>query len=144
MLGVCTGGWLWEKNPLPHRGLEPAPVLRLTFQSDAVPTELSRPLGYSLGVPVKFRFLRKGILSCRLKRCRTISNTWNERIMTMKMWRKTSELIVHSIHVCNTSFIILVLAILVAPHFSLYLVHGCLSQFREMSSLTRVLWRRWV
>ena len=21
---VCTEGWLWEKNPLPHRGIEPA------------------------------------------------------------------------------------------------------------------------
>ena len=29
-----------EKNPLPHRGLEPASVLRLVFQSDALPTEL--------------------------------------------------------------------------------------------------------
>ena len=33
----------WEKNPLPHRGLEPASVLRLAFQSDAVPAELPRP-----------------------------------------------------------------------------------------------------
>ena len=32
---VCTGCWLWEKNPLPHRGLEPASVLRVAFQSDA-------------------------------------------------------------------------------------------------------------
>ena len=29
-----------EKNPLPHWGLEPASVLRLVFQSDALPTEL--------------------------------------------------------------------------------------------------------
>ena len=29
------------KNPLPHRGLEPASLLRLSFRSDAVPTELS-------------------------------------------------------------------------------------------------------
>ena len=41
---VCTGSWLWEKNPLPQRGLEPVSVLRLTLQSDALPTELSRPL----------------------------------------------------------------------------------------------------
>ena len=33
----------WAKNPLPHWGLEPASVLRLTFQSDVVPAELSRP-----------------------------------------------------------------------------------------------------
>ena len=32
---VCTGSWLWEKNPLPHRGLEPASVLRPAFRSDA-------------------------------------------------------------------------------------------------------------
>ena len=38
---VCTGSWLWEKNPLPHLGFEPASVLRLAFQSDALPTELS-------------------------------------------------------------------------------------------------------
>ena len=31
----------WEKNPLPHLGFEPASVLRLAFQSDALPTELS-------------------------------------------------------------------------------------------------------
>ena len=30
-----------RKNPLPNRGLEPASVLRLVFQSDALPTELS-------------------------------------------------------------------------------------------------------
>ena len=40
---ICTGSWLWEKNPLPQRGLEPASVLSLTFLSDAPPTELSRP-----------------------------------------------------------------------------------------------------
>ena len=28
---VCTESRLWEKNPLPHRGLEPASVLRLAF-----------------------------------------------------------------------------------------------------------------
>ena len=39
---VCIG--VWEKIPLQQRGLEPAAVLRLDFQSDAVPTELSRPL----------------------------------------------------------------------------------------------------
>ena len=31
----------WEKNPLPHRGFEPASVLRLAFQSDAGPPEPS-------------------------------------------------------------------------------------------------------
>ena len=41
---VFTGSWLWEKNSLPHRGLEPASVLRLAFQSDALPTELSQTL----------------------------------------------------------------------------------------------------
>ena len=40
----CTGSWLWEKNPLPLRGLEPVSVLRLALQSDALPTKLSRPL----------------------------------------------------------------------------------------------------
>ena len=34
---------LWE-NSLPTRGLEPASVLLLAFQSDALPTELSAPL----------------------------------------------------------------------------------------------------
>ena len=41
---VCTGSRLWEKNPLWYRGFEPASVLRLAFQSDALPTELSPPL----------------------------------------------------------------------------------------------------
>ena len=38
--GVCTGSWLWEKNHLPHQGLEPESVLLLTFQLDTLPTEL--------------------------------------------------------------------------------------------------------
>ena len=41
---VCTGSWLWGKNPLPHWGLEPLSILRLTFQLNALPTELSLPL----------------------------------------------------------------------------------------------------
>ena len=40
---VCTGSWLWEKSPLLLWGLKPTSVLRLAFQSDALPTELSRP-----------------------------------------------------------------------------------------------------
>ena len=47
--GGCTESALkvdsgTEKNPLSHRGLEPASVLRLASQSDALPTELSPPL----------------------------------------------------------------------------------------------------
>ena len=38
---VCTESWPWEKNPLPDRGLEPASVLPLAFQSGALPAELS-------------------------------------------------------------------------------------------------------
>ena len=34
-----------KKKNLPHRGLEPASVLHLAFQSDAVPTELSASWG---------------------------------------------------------------------------------------------------
>ena len=34
----------WKKNPLPHRGVDPVSVSRLAFQSDAVPTEPSRPI----------------------------------------------------------------------------------------------------
>ena len=34
---VCTESFLREKNPVPHRGLEPASVLRLAFQLDALP-----------------------------------------------------------------------------------------------------------
>ena len=34
---VCSESWLWEKNPLPHRGIEPAPA---ACRSDALPTEL--------------------------------------------------------------------------------------------------------
>ena len=41
---VCTGSWFWEKNSLPHRGLETASVLRLAFQSVSLPAELSLPL----------------------------------------------------------------------------------------------------
>ena len=38
---VRAGRWPREKNPLLHRGLEPASVLRLAFLSDDLPTELS-------------------------------------------------------------------------------------------------------
>ena len=34
---VCTESWLWEKDPLPPRGIEPASA---TCRSDALPTEL--------------------------------------------------------------------------------------------------------
>ena len=34
---VCTRSWLWERNPLPYRGLKPASVLCLVFQWDSLP-----------------------------------------------------------------------------------------------------------
>ena len=34
---ACTESWLWEKNPLPHRGIEP--VLAM-YRSNILPTEL--------------------------------------------------------------------------------------------------------
>ena len=37
---VSTGRWLWEKNLLPHKGLEPTSVLPLAFRLDAQPTAL--------------------------------------------------------------------------------------------------------
>ena len=42
---LCMGSWLWEKNTLLHRGLEPASVLCLAFQSDALQTEHGVPPG---------------------------------------------------------------------------------------------------
>ena len=41
---VCTGSWLWERNPLPHLGLKPASVLHLAFPLDSLQTELFLPL----------------------------------------------------------------------------------------------------
>ena len=41
---VGTGSWLREKNPLPHQGFKPTPVLLPAFQLDALPTELFLPL----------------------------------------------------------------------------------------------------
>ena len=45
---VCTGSWLWEKNPLLHMGLEPASIQLLcsAFQSDAPPTDVVEVLLY--------------------------------------------------------------------------------------------------
>ena len=40
----------WQKNPSLHRELEPGSTLRLDFQSDALPTELTPPLRRQLGV----------------------------------------------------------------------------------------------
>ena len=45
---VCTESGLWEKNPLPHRGLKPASVLLPAFQSDALPSELSLSQAFKL------------------------------------------------------------------------------------------------
>ena len=41
---VCTGSWLWEKYPLPHQGLEPALVLELAFQPDALSLAILAPV----------------------------------------------------------------------------------------------------
>ena len=38
---VCTKSWLWEKNPLPHRGIDPSSA---ACRSDALPTELHHHL----------------------------------------------------------------------------------------------------
>ena len=40
---VCTECWLWEKNPLPHRGIEPASA---AWRSDTLPTELHLSYGF--------------------------------------------------------------------------------------------------
>ena len=40
---LCTESSVGRKRPLPKRGIEPSPVLRLAFRSDALPTELPRP-----------------------------------------------------------------------------------------------------
>ena len=41
---VCAESGLWDKNPLSRRGLELVSVLRLAFRTDALPTQVSRPL----------------------------------------------------------------------------------------------------
>ena len=38
-----------KQNPLPHRGIEPASVLRRSFRFDALTTQLSRPRGPRAG-----------------------------------------------------------------------------------------------
>ena len=43
-LKTASGKKKRKNNPLQHLGLEPASVLRLAFQSDAVPTKLFPPL----------------------------------------------------------------------------------------------------
>ena len=37
---VCTESWLWEKNPLPHRGLELSSLCGWLFLPNALPSEL--------------------------------------------------------------------------------------------------------
>ena len=61
---VCTESWLWEKKPMPHLGLEPTSVLRLTFQSDALPTELFPTLCFVLAAVVVFVFLPLSLFPC--------------------------------------------------------------------------------
>ena len=46
LMDVIAHGGLyrhWEKTPLPPQELDPMSLLRLAFQSDAPPTELSSP-----------------------------------------------------------------------------------------------------
>ena len=45
---VYTENLLWKQNLSRHRGLEPASVSCLAFQSDALPTELSPALVQNL------------------------------------------------------------------------------------------------
>ena len=69
---VCTESRLWEKNALSHRGLEPASVLRLAFESDALPPELSGPLA---------------IVQCRRVSCRPKSESGGRIIVPKLHWR---------------------------------------------------------
>ena len=63
----------WEKNPLPHQGLEPMLVLCLAFHLGALPSELSRPLLLCCNLWAKHgsqssAFLREILFDCdRLK-----------------------------------------------------------------------------
>ena len=41
---VLSGSGLWERNPLPHQGLELVSVLRLAFRLDALVTKLFPPV----------------------------------------------------------------------------------------------------
>ena len=61
---VCTGSWLWEKKPMPHLGLEPASVLRLAFQSDALPAELFPTLCFVLAAVAVFFLLPLSLFPC--------------------------------------------------------------------------------
>ena len=61
-LKVCTGRWLWEKTPLSHRGPEPASVLRLAFQSDALPAELSTPFLFCFWENLMLGFSRRVLI----------------------------------------------------------------------------------
>ena len=51
---VCTESWLWEKNPLPHQRIEPAPA---PCRSDALTTELYPHPNFYYVQPVACFFL---------------------------------------------------------------------------------------
>ena len=58
---------------MPHRGLEPASVLRLAFQSDALPAELSpSPLASELGPKPSYAHLSDA--------CRFFGNAMNDEV----------------------------------------------------------------
>ena len=72
---ICTETELTlGENPLPHRGLEPAPVLRLAFQSDALPAELSR-LEFSCAVGLRIVSLWSGTPESARERGNALGNT---------------------------------------------------------------------
>ena len=90
---VCTESWHWEKNPLPHRRIEPASA---TSRSDALPAEL-HPHPYDqngdvVGISVLLE-MRRRTSAYKWNLTRNAARTSKENIVTeMVRWSKYDAL----------------------------------------------------
>ena len=80
---VCAGGWLWEKSPLPHRGLEPVTYSVVSVFSVGCLTNWAVRSPRSLAATDCFHFPRKP---------RSISQNCNRtHVLLRRRWYKLSS-----------------------------------------------------
>ena len=98
---VCTESWPWEKNPLPHRGIEPAPV---ACRSNALPTgPHPRSVSFAQNILIS-------IFTARIK-VPSAENQWLSKILS------TNAGVGHNIAVCASSILPCMLRLLPRDFF---------------------------
>ena len=85
---VCTKSWSWEKNPLPHRGIEPAPT---ACYFDPLPAELQPYLN------LKINFKDQEVSQTQHQKCHSFSSiclitpSWNKCPPQKKTKKQTNK-----------------------------------------------------